>query len=354
MNKILPQESIDRENRHHIPPLISPPISLIRQISRIILLVSFISLIGLIILSIWHTRSVGYKSLENILPQLVLLFSLLFFPIAAWVINCLKNERFVYYGILLIISIMIYAGGLYVYNGSESFTIAILAGFLLCFFFLFYRLPLSVYGFSFLFIVICFCWQIVPVAVIILIYGDMPLISYSFLICYSFLLVFVIAGLISFAYLPRDMEWKRYFSSYRSRSSLFHTSQKGFTLIELLIVVAVLGIVCVGIFQSWASIVRTHHELQVRAHATEILNSEMESVMGTLELPSLSSESHELPISLKEFVTPFRFDGDLLVEQSESAGLYKVTVRLWQDIDASNRRIFRLIGYRRGKAGATP
>lgn len=335
-------------------PITSPPISIIWRISRIILLVCFIALIGLVILLIWHTRSVGYKSLGEIFLQLVLLFSLLFFPIAAWIINYIQNERIVYFVILLIFSIMIYAGGLYGYNREESFTVAILAGSLLCFFFLFHRLPLSVYGFSFLFIVVCFCWQIVPVAIIILKYGNMPLVSYSFLICYSFLLVYVIAGLISFAYLPRNMEWKRYFSSSRSRSSLFHPGQNGFTLIEMLIVVAVLGIVCVGIFQSWVSIVRTHHELQVRAHAAEILNSQMEAVMGAVELPSLSSEYHELPISFKEFVTPFRFDGDLLVEQSETIGLHKITVHLWQDIDSSNRRHFRLIGYRRRKAGTTP
>jgi len=157
--------------------------------------------------------------------------------------------------------------------------------------------------------------------------------------------------LMGCAYIPRRLQWKRYFSPHAT--PLPRRYDGGFTLIELLISIAILGIITGGVIHSWGSIIQSQKVHQARLHVTEILNSQMNALMA-VDLPPASDDKHDLPIQFSEFVTPLKLSGHYTVMETDAPGLIRIEIAIEWEIEAPVERGFRLIGYRWIEEGALP
>ncbi|MBN2329338.1 MAG: type II secretion system protein [Candidatus Omnitrophica bacterium] len=342
------------EDPERISNLVKPKTPLVVRVIRTALLTIFLSIAGVIGLAFWQAGQGGFR---QVVPLIAALFILMFIPLLIWAVNCIRNERIIFYAVLILLILIVYGGVLSLGKEPDGFHFAVALAVILSIYFIFQKFSLWMVGFCFCFVTFCICWQGIPPFVALsqledggASFGPSMGIGGNLILAFGCIL-------IALAYIPRQIEWKRYFFPYRNRPFFdqYQKTKKGFTLIELLIAVAVIGIASAGILHSWTSIIRMQKEMQVRAHAIEILNSEMDALMSLSPLPApSSSEAFSLPIQLQSFVTPYRFAGKYRLEKTDEQGIVKITVLLTQQINEVNDRHFRLIGYRRWKADQQP
>lgn len=340
------------------------------RVARVFFLVVVFSLLGLIGLVVWQAKAAGGKGIEPLLPLIALLASFSIIPLMIWMFKLIQNERIAYYGVLIALSLIVYGGILTLEKNSGGFEMAMILSVFLSLFFMFRNISLWILALFGGLLFFAFCWQGIPLIVLFINSHELSnphnpyrgispsnvsvFFSYM-LLALGCLLIALACLLIALAYAPRGIDWQRYFFPYRNRP-LFpdNRRKRGFTLIEMLISIALIGITAGGVLHCWSTILRTQNELQIRTHAAEILHSEMNALMTKTEIPAPSTEGRELPIKIQEFVTPYRFTGDYLIEASDEPGIVKITTRLTQKIDESNERHFRLVGYRRCELDKQP
>lgn len=153
--------------------------------------------------------------------------------------------------------------------------------------------------------------------------------------------------MFAYAFFPRNIELKRYFSSGIPSIPKQQKQKSGFTLIELLIIVAVMGIVMVGISSSLSMMLNTTKTVTVKTEITHTLSSVMDYLMTIDSLPSPSGTSHPLPIPIERFTQNENLRGNYQVDDVNEPGLVKITVQLSESLPNAVTRRYTMICYRR-------
>jgi prepilin-type N-terminal cleavage/methylation domain-containing protein len=332
-------------------------VSLYVRAFRIIMALTVILVFLAISMLVWRyyqfylSNQSTWKNMDflTFMYPIIILVAICLLPIYVFVANYFCNDRIVNISITVLLVIIIYAGLLDLQEPSRvGLYIGIVLAIYLSLFFAFYKMPLMIFTLFTMILLLGFCWQLLPPIITMMVLDIKP--SQLFMpFLFAFIMLSVGGMLMACAYLPRGIEWKRYLFPYRNNSvfSIRKKEDGGFTLIEVLISVAILGILSGGVFHSWASIVRSHKQLQIRSHALEIINSEMNALMAADTALVQSEKPNALPINLQDFVSPYTFTGDYIINKTDDAGIVKITVKLSHIIENRSERNFRLVGYRR-------
>lgn len=199
-----------------------------------------------------------------------------------------------------------------------------------------------------------FCFGITTSILITLEFRGLTFWTIALLLCISLLLIVTSYGFINlfllfaYAFFPRNIELKRYFSSGIPSISNQSKQTSAFTLIELLIVIAIMGIVMVGISSSLSLLVNTTKTVSVKTEITHVLSSEMDLILSMDDLPSPSTTTYPLPIPIERFTQHENLQGNYNVEETNEPGLVKITVQLTESLPNSVSRNYSMISYRRG------
>lgn len=292
---------------------------------------------------------------------LILMVLLVLVPFAVMIgLSLFSVGRTGYWLLISFLLVLLIGIGILCYYDHVWYSLACFIAVVLCGFFIFYHLPLSILGGIIALQLIAVIIFIIPTLVVLLmsqengIDGQRLVHNENRSIVVCGILFFKMALLIAIGYIPRQVEWSRYFFPARSSPLIMvdlEDEEKGFTLIELLITVALIGILMGGTFHVWSNLLRTQKEVELRAHAAEILSSQMNAIMALPDLPDKSSGSYPLLLPMTEFVTPYSMEGTYRIERFEADTLVKITVHLIYSTDVSEERNFRLVAYRAAGGG---
>jgi len=321
---------------------------------RVTLTVLLIGFVVFIWLSVFNV-AMSYRESPYVIPLLLVWgMWLIVLSLFLWVLWKLYNERILRIIVSLVLFMLIWIGWYYRDMPQMTLAFAAIGSSFLCLLWILNQLP------SWLFLLQIFC---LAIGLFFYIFPWVPAgkaneFSRSFYdvmsqmlfhtISYTYGSILVGSILVAMVYLPRRMQWRRYFSPGALPKKFFHpkVDKKGFTLIELLIFIAMIGILCAGFYPAWARWMHVQKDLADRVQIQEILDSEMNALMAAASLSPPAPDARALPVSLSDFQSDLKLKGEYTVSATDTPGLVKLSVTITQVTGQPADRYYRLIGYR--------